>query len=108
MSKKITFKSLDPLVKDYNVKCKENTADEKQQGLRRALLTLRRAINGNEGVTNDELTKLAQILSEAERGVAKKLEDIKMDNRALQRLQLADDIDEVVLEIITFETETDE
>ena len=100
---KITFKSLKPLVDAYNEKCKSDDKDERSQELRRALLAIRRAINGPDGVTPDQLLALTEILSEAERNISAKLEELTLENYALQRLQLADDIDTVVLEIVTVE-----
>lgn len=109
MSKKtkITFDSLQTLVKEINTKCKKSPEDEKLQERRRALIALRRNINGEEGVTPEELLSYAEILSEAERTISKKLEELKLDKYALQHLQLADDIDEIVLEIVTIEEEDD-
>jgi len=103
MSNQITFKSLKPLVDAYNTKCKAEPENNRYQELRRALLALRRAINGEEGVTDEELVSIAEILSEAERNIAEKFVGIGMETRALQRTQLADDIDEVVLEVVTVE-----
>lgn len=105
MSKRITVKSLKGLVETYNEACKQDKSDERPQEKRRALLAIRRAINGDDGVSDDQLVELAQILSDAERNIAEKLTAMKLEMHAMQRLQLADDIDEIVLEIVTVEEE---
>lgn len=102
---KITFKSLKPLVDLYNERCKADDGDIRSQELRRGLLSIRRAINGPDGVTQDELLAISEILSEAERIISAKFEELKLETYALQRLQLAEDIEEIVLEIVTVEDE---
>lgn len=100
---KITFKHLQGLVRDINKECKENPEDEKLQEKRRALLELRRNLNGDTGIEKDQLEAYVKILSEAKREVAKKLEELKLDEYSLQNLQLADDLDEIVIEVSTVE-----
>ena len=109
MSKaEITFKDLQDLVRKINSDCKQFPEDEKLQEKRRALLEVRRAINGKVGITPEKLLAYIAILSEAKRDVAKKLEELGLDIYSLQNLQLADDMDEVVLEISTIEEEIPE
>jgi len=104
--KRINFKTLQSLVRSVNKDCKASPEDEKLQEKRRALLELRRALNGEEGVANEEeLFAYAAILSEAKRELSKKLEAFGLENYALQNLQLADDMDVVVLEVTVVEPE---
>ena len=105
MSNQITFKSLQTLVAAYNEECKTKKDDERPQEKRRALLEVRRAINGDEPVTGEQLVQIGGIIAKAKRQMAEEYEAIEMDEKALQAIQLADDVEEIVLEITTIEEE---
>ena len=101
----ITFNHLQGLIRNVNKQCKENPEDEKLQERRRALLELRRNLNGDNGVSKDKIVAYTKILSDGKREIAKKLEELELDEYSLQNLQLADDLDVVVLEVQTVELE---
>jgi hypothetical protein len=104
MSKEITFETLNELLNEYNELCKdqENTrAIEK----RRAVSKIRRKFVGNQTLSNEQLIHLGEILSKAEHLIAEECEKAGFENIAMNSLQMAEDIEEVVLEIVTVEEE---
>ena len=104
---KHNFKSFDADIKIANKAVNDDPKNESLQDRRRGFLALRRGVFGDEKVTDDQLVEIAKVLSEAERTKAAMYEKLEMENRAVGSLQLADDIDVIVLEVVTTESTDD-
>lgn len=113
----VSFASLKPhvsgyskVIKELETHLKENPDDEEKkeelQGHKerlRALLTIRRAINGEAEVSEELLKKIVKVLAANERDLAVKFEELGLGDRAIERETLAEDIEVVVLAITTVE-----